>query len=218
MQPAAAAVGTAVEWPACSALSQRLGSHLRASASGRSTGNSGSSKSTNRHWALVSAATNPALDSTGAVAAPPAHAIVGGNGSSAPPAKLYDLVALSNLCVDIVVSVTELPPEDDASRRALLAELSAQPLPLSAAEVGGNTNTLISAARLGLRVASVGHVGPDPAGCFLADVLEAEGVLQLVPVATDASQLSREQAQTLLCFVLVDSAGRHAFCSRYDFG
>ncbi|KAJ9524794.1 hypothetical protein QJQ45_024426 [Haematococcus lacustris] len=30
--------------------------------------------------------------------------------------------------------------------------------------------------------------------------------------------LSDPLAQTLVCFVLVDPAGRHAFCSRYDFG
>lgn len=39
---------------------------------------------------------------------------------------------------------------------------------------------------------------------------QAEGVRNIEPVA--ASSLSAEQDQTLLCFVLVDPEGRHAFC------
>ncbi len=38
----------------------------------------------------------------------------------------------------------------------------------------------------------------------------------LEPLAPEA--FSAELARTLLCFVLVDAAGAHAFCSAYDFG
>ena len=40
--------------------------------------------------------------------------------------------------------------------------------------------------------------------------LQSEGVRNIEPVA--AGSLSPEQDQTLLCFVLVDPEGRHAFC------
>ncbi|KAL4422697.1 hypothetical protein ABPG75_008894 [Micractinium tetrahymenae] len=130
--------------------------------------------------------------------------------------KQFDVVALSNLCVDIVVQVDELPPADTESRRALLQQLTAQPPPVEQWEVGGNTNFLIAAARLGMRTASVGHLGCDVYGSYMRDVLQAEGVRQVEPVAE--GELSPELDQTLLCFVLVAPDGRHAFCSRFDFG
>lgn len=40
--------------------------------------------------------------------------------------------------------------------------------------------------------------------------LQTEHVRTIEPVAVE--RLSAEQGQTLLCFVLVDPAGRHAFC------
>lgn len=39
-------------------------------------------------------------------------------------------------------------------------------------EVGGNCNFMIAAARLGMRVGSVGHIGPDTYGRYVADVLQ----------------------------------------------
>lgn len=51
--------------------------------------------------------------------------------------KQFDVVALSNLCVDIVVQVDQLPPADEPSRRALLQQLTAQPPPVEQWEVGG---------------------------------------------------------------------------------
>jgi len=146
--------------------------------------------------------------------------------------KTFDLVALSNLCVDIVVQTSELPPADDtSSRRELLSNLTANPPDVSSWEVGGNTNTLIAASRLGLRVASIGHIGNDIYGKFLSDVLIDEGIKLIEPVAisnnvdssstgiiTDNDVLTEEQDSTLLCFVLVAPNGQHSFCSRYDFG
>jgi len=125
-----------------------------------------------------------------------------------------DVVALSNLCVDVVVPVGELPPSDPALRQQLLADLTASPPPPSAWEVGGNTNFLIAASRIGLRAASAGHLGDDAYGRFTRDVLRAEGVARVVPVA-DAPGAP---GSTLVCYVLVDGAGRHSFVSSYDFG
>ena len=45
-----------------------------------------------------------------------------------------------------------------------------------AAQVGGNTNFAIAAARLGLRVTCLGHTAPDVYGRFMADVLADERV------------------------------------------
>lgn len=39
-------------------------------------------------------------------------------------------------------------------------------------QVGGNTNFLVAASRLGLRTASVGHLGQDVYGQFMQDVLK----------------------------------------------
>ncbi|EFN52458.1 hypothetical protein CHLNCDRAFT_138775 [Chlorella variabilis] len=120
-----------------------------------------------------------------------------------------------------MVPVEELPPPDAASRKQLLRQLTAQPPPVEQWE---NTNFLIAAARLGLRTACVGHLGQDIFGRYMQDVLQAERVRTVEPVA--AQQLSPEQDHTLLCFVLVAPGGKHAFCrrgrgwggGRYDFG
>jgi hypothetical protein len=41
-----------------------------------------------------------------------------------------------------------------------------------------------------------------------------EAITRIMPPSLSGTELDR----TLLCFVLVDQAGKHAFCSRYDFG
>jgi sugar/nucleoside kinase (ribokinase family) len=185
----------------------------------------------------------------------------GTSSTSPPPQKLYDVVGVSNLCVDVFLPVGQLPPADAKARRALLARLTADPPPQDAWEVGGSCNFMIAAARLGLRVAAVGHTGADAAGAYLEDVLRREGVgplLQLAPhsfaedaetapasgprgaaaalaaaleaagpgapdendngVLVSAAAAEAAARQTLLCFVLVDPSGGHAFCSAYDFG
>jgi sugar/nucleoside kinase (ribokinase family) len=81
------------------------------------------------------------------------------------------VVALSNLCVDIVVPVAELPSADVEERRKLLGRLTAQPPPVESWEVGGNSNFLIAASRLGLTAASIGHLGDDVYGRFFRDVM-----------------------------------------------
>lgn len=47
-------------------------------------------------------------------------------------------------------------------------------------------------------------------GDYMRQVLAGEGVRAVEPVARDA--LPPELDTTLLCFVLVDPAGKHAFC------
>ena len=71
---------------------------------------------------------------------PPSAAAAAAAATAAAPyhsRKQYDVVALSNLCLDIVVAVDALPPADEASRRQLLAQLTAEPPPQEQWEVGG---------------------------------------------------------------------------------
>ncbi|CAG9464794.1 unnamed protein product [Pedinophyceae sp. YPF-701] len=127
-----------------------------------------------------------------------------------------DLVTLSNLCVDIIQQVPVLPPGDEQARRKLLHDLTKNPPPLHQWEVGGSTNTLLAGARIGLRCGSIGHIGDDIYGKFMLDVFRAEGVHTFHEVMPESR--GSDQDRTLLCFVLVDPNGGHAFCSEYDFG
>lgn len=58
------------------------------------------------------------------------------------------------------------------SRRTLFRELTSEPPPESAWEVGASCNFMIAASRLGLRVGAVGHVGDDVYGDFMRRVLQ----------------------------------------------
>ena len=58
------------------------------------------------------------------------------------------------------------------SRRILFRELTAEPPPESAWEVGASCNFMIAAARLGLRVGAVGHVGDDVYGDFMRRIMQ----------------------------------------------
>ncbi|XP_015575894.1 fructokinase-1 isoform X2 [Ricinus communis] len=76
----------------------------------------------------------------------------------------------------------------------------------------------IAAARLGLRCATIGHVGNEIYGKFLLDVLRDEGITMVgMSDNTDAIDSSSASYETLLCWVLVDPLQRHGFCSRADF-
>jgi len=92
-------------------------------------------------------------------------------------AYTYDVIALGNLCLDIFVSVSELPSTEVHSRQKLLSQLTASPPSRAAWEVGGNTNFMIAAARLGMQVAPVGHLGPDEYGQYIKDVLQVSLML-----------------------------------------
>lgn len=137
----------------------------------------------------------------------------------------YDLVTLSNLCVDVLVPLDSLPEDVkravDSDRRTLLKYLSQNPPGDECWEVGGNTNTLIAAARLGMRAAAIGHVGNDSFGNFLERILEEErtGIASTILDTSSPSGHNMAMEETLVCFVLVDKAtNEHTFCSRYDFG
>lgn len=78
----------------------------------------------------------------------------------------------SNICVDVVLHVDELPPPDMQSRQDLLRRLTASPPGQEAWECGGISNFAIAAARLGLRTGAVGHLGSDVYGDYMDRVLK----------------------------------------------
>eukprot|EP00775_Hariotina_reticulata_P013761 gene13761-13880_t len=111
----------------------------------------------------------------------------------------------------------QLPAADTRARQQLLQQLTAHPPDEQAWELGGNCNFMIAASRLGMHVGSVGHVGNDVYGQYMDRILQSEGIdatKRIMPAELEATDLNN----TLLCFVLVDANGKHAFCSRYDFG
>ncbi|CAI9107686.1 OLC1v1007100C1 [Oldenlandia corymbosa var. corymbosa] len=132
--------------------------------------------------------------------------------------KDVDVATLGNLCVDIVLNVPKLPPKPTDQRKAYLDELSKTPPPKQYWEAGGNCNMAIAAARLGLRCATIGHVGDEIYGKFLLDVLHDEGI-DVIGMNENGDEVSgsTEAYETLLCWVLVDPLQRHGFCSRADF-
>jgi sugar/nucleoside kinase (ribokinase family) len=141
-----------------------------------------------------------------------------------------DVVALGNMCVDILHPPAPIPDPAELKTEAFLATLDAtgydassrDAAPSDRWEVGGNCNFLIAAARLGLRAECVGHVGDDARGAFLRDTLAAEGVplkrLASPELVADAARKNERMDKTLTCHVLSDGVGGHAFCSRYDLG
>ncbi|XP_047937911.1 fructokinase-1 [Salvia hispanica] len=130
--------------------------------------------------------------------------------------KEIDVATLGNLCVDIVLSVPELPPKPLDERKAYMDELSKSPPDKKYWEAGGNCNMAIAAARLGLNVVTVGHVGDEIYGHFLFDVLHDEGI-GMVEMNEQKTVANLKDYETLLCWVLVDPLQRHGFCSRADF-
>ena len=139
---------------------------------------------------------------------------------------VVDVVALGNMCVDVLLPPAPIPAPEVLKTEAQLAAFTAASPPQRLWEVGGNCNFLIAAARVGLNAECVGHVGADVYGDFLRDVLADEGVpLRPLHAAAPGGAFSKEgegtkvgTPGTLACFVLTDGAGGHAFCSRYDLG
>ncbi|KAL2934627.1 5-dehydro-2-deoxygluconokinase 1 [Bienertia sinuspersici] len=132
--------------------------------------------------------------------------------------KDVDIATLGNLCVDVVLSVPQLPPKPLPERKAYMDALSSSPPDEQYWEAGGHCNTAIAAARLGLRCLAIGHVGSEIYGRFLLDVLHDEQI-SFVEMIDDLEAVRRatDAYQTLLCWVLVDPLHRHGFCSRADF-
>ncbi|XP_065861013.1 fructokinase-1 [Euphorbia lathyris] len=132
--------------------------------------------------------------------------------------KNIDVSTLGNLCVDIVLNVPKLPPRSPEPRKDYMDQLSASPPDKQYWEAGGNCNMAIAAARLGLRCATIGHVGNEIYGKFLQNVLHDEGISMVGMCKNiDVIDSSSTSYETLLCWVLVDPLQRHGFCSRADF-
>ncbi|KAJ0699101.1 putative 6-phosphofructokinase [Helianthus annuus] len=133
--------------------------------------------------------------------------------------KEVDVATLGNLCVDVVLSVDELPPLGFDERKEYMEHLAKTPPDKKYWEAGGNCNMAIAAARLGLRCNTIGHIGNEIYGKFLLDVLRDEGinVIEMREEDDTIDTSSRSEYETLLCWVLVDPLQRHGFCSRADF-
>ncbi|XP_047328146.1 fructokinase-1 [Impatiens glandulifera] len=136
-------------------------------------------------------------------------------------AKVTDVAAFGNLCVDIVLNVPELPPGSKEDRQAYMNKLAESPPDKKYWEAGGNSNMAIAAARLGLSCIAIGHVGDEIYGKFFVEVLREEGI-GMVEMSTDSDEMNKKSSssssyETLLCWVLVDPLQRHGFCSRADF-
>ncbi|KAJ1254775.1 hypothetical protein BS78_01G470800 [Paspalum vaginatum] len=132
-------------------------------------------------------------------------------------AKDTDLATLGNLCVDVVLSVPQLPPAPREEREAYMERLAASPPDQKLWEAGGNCNLALAAARLGLSCSTLGHVGEEIYGKFLLDVLQAEGISVVGMLENANANACRQAYETLLCWVLVDPFQKHGFCSRADF-
>ena len=143
--------------------------------------------------------------------------------------KDIDVVTLGNMCVDVFHSVESLPEDkNELKTMETLNDLLTRTEKMKAMgceelEVGGNTNFLIAARRLGLKAVSLGQIGNDFYGTFMEDVLREERVgfhsyEEKQNSSTSSSAPSTSESRTLVCFVLVDGSGSHAFCSSYDLG
>jgi len=144
--------------------------------------------------------------------------------------KDIDVVTLGNMCVDVFHSVESLPEDkNELKTMETLNDLLARTEKMKAMEceeleVGGNTNFLIAASRLGLKAVSLGQIGNDFYGTFMKNVLREERVgfqsyEEKQSLSSSASSTnSTSESRTLVCFVLVDGSGSHAFCSSYDLG
>lgn len=132
--------------------------------------------------------------------------------------KNVDIATLGNLCIDVVLNVSHLPPKTQLERKAFMEDLSSYPPDKQCWEAGGHCNTAIAASRLGLQCVAIGNVGNDIYGNFLLDVLHDEGI-DFVSMSDDPDGTVNKNSayQTLLCWVLVDSLQRHGFCSPADF-
>ena len=132
--------------------------------------------------------------------------------------------------MDVFHSVESLPEDkNELKTTETLKDLLARTEKMKAMEceeleVGGNTNFLIAASRLGLKAVSLGQIGNDFYGTFMKEVLREERVgfqsyEEKQNLSSSASSTnSTSESRTLVCFVLVDGSGSHAFCSSYDLG
>ena len=105
-----------------------------------------------------------------------------------------DVVTVGDSVVDIVIPVPRFPRgnEDTVPGERMERQL------------GGASNFLVQASRLGLDVGIIDCVGDDDNGRFYRETLRSEGV--------DVSRVyEREGVPTAHCIVLVDAKGNHAY-------
>ena len=111
----------------------------------------------------------------------------------------HDLVVLGDLVADLIVPIERLPllPERHGWAEGIFLE------------PGGAGNVLVAARRMGLAVASLGHLGGDRYGAELRTTLEGEGV--------DMAHAARcEDRATVVCIVLADTLGQHVYLGIKD--
>jgi len=105
-----------------------------------------------------------------------------------------DVVTVGDSVVDIVIPVPRFPAENEDS---VVGEGMTR-------QLGGASNFLIQASRLGLSAGIVDCVGDDDLGGFLVEGLRSEGV--------DVSRIRiKEGVSTASCICMVDETGDHAY-------
>lgn len=107
---------------------------------------------------------------------------------------VLDIVTVGDSVVDIMIPVPRFPKgnEDSVSGEKMERQL------------GGASNFLLQASRLGLAVGITDCVGDDEFGRFYKEVMKSEGV--------DVSRVYELAGfQTARCIVLVDAKGNHAY-------
>jgi ribokinase len=105
-----------------------------------------------------------------------------------------DLVAVGDSTVDVVIPVPRFPAANEDSVHSSGMER----------HMGGSSNYLIMASRLGLKVGVADAVGDDDLGAYYVAGLEAEGV--------DTTHIrKRRGGRTTGCVVLLTDAGQHAY-------
>ena len=105
-----------------------------------------------------------------------------------------DLIAVGDSTVDVVIPVPRFLKGNEDSLHSAGMER----------HMGGSSNYLITASRLGLRVGVVDCIGDDSLGDFYRAGLEAEGV--------DTSRIIvRRGGRTTGCVVVLTNRGKHAY-------
>ena len=143
------------------------------------------------------------------------------------------MCSLGNLCVDIELPVPALPNKATGEASRLATSLVDGMQGTEHMELGGavssavktpggrgltrcdasQCNVLVASSRMGLRAAAIGtFTADDPAGRFLRQELEAEGV------ELQASVPGTSGRGTLHCAIFVTPGGDHCFASIYDDG
>ena len=106
----------------------------------------------------------------------------------------FDFITIGDSVVDLMISVTRFPKknEDTVAGEGIIRQL------------GGVSNILIQASRLGLKTGLIDLVGSDENGMFFINGLKSERV--------DVSRIEiRKDHRTAYCICMVDRKGEHAY-------